>query len=220
MTDNLREKLKDSWAGKTLSESQFEEYLFLYEQFPEEFAQRDAMIDEINQKLVGDPEGPDGERVVLFSHDLAKKMKQFFTQNVKLSSSFLESIKSGKVTQLEITPEGANWIGRATLAYWLKRWNGLYDKIVNSLAADPNGKIGKELAKEWRTILDDYFSVGSKDFLNGILLWQETARQDEEIKSLKTIPTPQEMMNRVHIKLLFNPQAASWISQALEMNSR
>ena len=86
-----------------------------------------------------------------------------------------------------------------TLAYWLKRWNGLYDKILANLAADPNGKIGKELATEWRTILDDYFSVGSKDFLNGILLWQETARQDEEIKSLKTIPTPQEMMDRVHI---------------------
>ena len=216
MTNNLREKLKESWAGKTLSESQFEEYLFLYEQFPEEFAQRDAMIDEINQKRVGDPEGPDGERVVLLSHNLAKKMKQFFTQNVKLSSSMLESIKSGSLTQLEISPEGANWIGRATLAYWLKRWDGLYDKIVANLASDPNGKVGKELAKEWRTILDDYFSVGSKDFLNGILLWQETARQDKEIKSLKTIPTAQEMMDRVHIKLLFNPDASSWISQALD----
>lgn len=145
-------------------------------------------------------------------------MKQFFTQNVKLSSSFLESIKSGKVTQLEISPEGANWVGRATLAYWLKRWNGLYDKIIDNLAVDPNGKIGKELAKEWRTILDDYFSVGSKDFLIGILLWQETARQDKEIKELKKIPSPQEMMDKCHIKLLFNPNAASWISKALEMH--
>jgi DNA-binding transcriptional MerR regulator len=218
MTNNLREQLKDSWAGKTLSESQFEEYLFLYEHFPEEFAQRDAIVDEINKNLLGDPEGPDGERVVLFSLDMARKMKQFFTQNLKLSSSVIESIKSGKLTQLEISPEGAHWVGRATLAYWLKRWNGLYDKILENLAEDPKGKAGKELAKEWRTIIDDYFSCGSKDFLNGILLWQETARQDKEMKELKEIPSPQEMMDKFHIKLLFNPNAVSWISTALEID--
>ena len=218
MTGNLREQLKESWAGKKLTESQFEEYLFLYEQFPEEFAKRNAIIDEINRNLVGSPDGPDGERVVCFMHDLAKKMKQFFSQHVKLSSSILESIQSGKLTQLEITPEGAHWIGKATLAYWLKRWNSLYDKIVDNLASDPKDKIGKEVAKEWRTIINDYFAVGSKDFLTGILLWQETARQDHEIKELKKIPSPQDMLEKCHIKLLFNPNAASWISQALEMH--
>ena len=192
--------------------------MFLYEQFPEEFAKRNAIIDEINRNLVGSPDGPDGERVVCFMHDLAKKMKQFFSQHVKLSSSILESIQSGKLTQLEITPEGAHWIGKATLAYWLKRWNSLYDKIVDNLASDPKDKIGKEVAKEWRTIINDYFAVGSKDFLTGILLWQETARQDHEIKELKKIPSPQDMLEKCHIKLLFNPNAASWISQALEMH--
>ncbi|MBA2652612.1 MAG: MerR family transcriptional regulator [Tatlockia sp.] len=220
MTNNLREKLKESWAGKQLTASQFEDYLFLYEKFPVEFAQRDAIVEEINQKKVGDPEGPDGERIVNFVYALGKKMKQFFTQNVKLSSSLLESIQSGKLTQLEISPEGYHWLGKATVAYWLKRWNFLYEKIVDNLSSDPKEKVGKELSKDWRTLIDDHMAIGSKDFLTGIMLWQEAARQDQEMKALKTMPSPQEMLEKVHIKLLFNPEAASWISQALELHAR
>ena len=220
MTDNLREKLKESWAGKTLTESQFEEYLFLYEQFPEEFAIRDSIIDEINQKRVGDPEGEDGERIACFMYDLAKKMKKFYSQQLKLGVSMLKSIQSGQLTQLELTPEGITWISRAFLAYWLKRWDSLYEKIVENLASDPQGKMGKALANEWRVIIDDYFSAGSKDFMTGLVLWQETARQDREIKELKAPQSPQEMLQKMHIKLLVNPEAASWISQALEMNPR
>lgn len=218
MTENLRDKLKESWAAKKLTTSQFEDYLFLYEQFPEEFAKRDAIIDEINNNLVGDPDGPDGARVVCFAHDLAKKMKCFFSEQVKLSSSLYESIKSGKLTELEITPEGSHWVAKATLAYWLKRWNSLYDKIVANLASDPKDNIGKEVATEWRTVINDYFDTGSKDFLIGLLLWQETARQDHEVKELKKSPSPQEMLEKCHIKLLFNPEAASWISQVLELH--
>lgn len=216
MTDNLREKLQESWAGKQLSESQFEEFLYLYEQFPEEFTQRDLIINQINQNMLGDPEGPDGERVVCFMQDLAKKMKQFFAQQMKLSSSVLQSIRSGKLNQFEVTPEGASWVGRATLAYWLKRWDSLYDKIVANLAADPKGTFGKELAQEWRTIIEDYFAAGSKEFLTGILLWQETARQNYEINELKKTPSPQEMIKQCHVKLFFNPEAIGWITQALE----
>ena len=129
-----------------------------------------------------------------------------------------ESIQSGKLTQLEVTPEGAHWIGKATLAYWLKRWDSLYDKIVDNLASDPKSKIGKEVANDWRSIIDDYLSAGSKDFLIGVLLWQETARQDQEIKALKKIPSPQEMLEKCHMKLFFNPEAVSWISQVLEIH--
>jgi DNA-binding transcriptional MerR regulator len=83
MTGNLRDKLKQGWAGKQLTVSQFEDYLFLYEQFPEEFAQRDIIFEEIIQHKVGEPEGPDGERIARFMHELSKK-----------SSIFLRSILS------------------------------------------------------------------------------------------------------------------------------
>ena len=73
MTENLRDKLKKTWAGKQLTVSQFEDYLFLYEQFPEEFALRDSIIEEMNQQKVGDPEGQDGERIDAVMEDLSKK---------------------------------------------------------------------------------------------------------------------------------------------------
>lgn len=187
MTNNLRKKLKEGWAGRSLTESQFEEYLFLYEQFPEEFAQRDEIIEQINNKLVGDPEGPDGERVISFIIDVTKKMKRYFSEHMKLGSSILKSIQSGQLTQLEITPEGANWLARAQLSHWLKRWDNLYNKIVANLENSPGGKEGEALAGEWRGLINEHLAGGSKDYLMGIILWQESARQDEEIKALKHI---------------------------------
>jgi len=220
MTENLRNKLKTTWAGRELSESQFEEYLSIYEQFPKEFAAKDKIVEQINNKELGDPTGPDGERVALFMHDLSKKMKELFSKQVKFSSSLLESMQSGKLSQLQVTPEGAMWLSRAIISFWLKRWNALYDAIVENLKSDPEGKTGKKIAGEWTGLIDEYFSMGSRSFFTGILLWQEFARQDQELKESKTALSPQEMVKQYHIKLLFNPEAASWISRALEVHTK
>lgn len=216
MTENLREKLKKTWA-RQLSESQFEEYLSIYEMFPKEFSDLDKIIEQINNKELGDPAGPDGERVIQFTYDLAKKMKNLLTQQVKLSSSLLESIRSGNLSQLSTTPEGTLWLSRATLAYWLKRWDIVHQAILKNLSSDPHGKIGKKIAEQWTGLIDEYYSMGSRALLTGLLLWQEAARQEYELKDLDTMPSPQEMIKQCHVKLLFNPEAMSWISQALEM---
>lgn len=216
MTENVRDKLKKTWAGTHLTASQFEDYLFLYEQFPEDFAARDAIIEEINQQKVGGPDGPDGERIAAFIENLAKKMKQVFTEQVKLSSSLLESMKSGQLTQLELTPEGIQWVSRAMTAWSLKRWDNLYNQITENLHAPPEGAHGKKLAEEWRNLINNYLLTGNRDFLVGILFWQEVSRQDYEIKTAQTPLTPQEMVKPWHIKLLFNPEASAWISKALE----
>jgi DNA-binding transcriptional MerR regulator len=220
MTENLRDKLKKTWAGQELSESQFEEYLFIYEQFPEEFAAKDKIIEQINNKELGDPTGPEGERVASLMHDFGKKMKDLFSRQVKFSSSLLESMQSGKLSQLQLTPEGIIWVSRATLSFWLKRWNALYDAIVENLKNDPEGKVGKKIAAQWTGLIDEYFSIGSRSFFTGMLLWQEFARQDHELTELKTMLSPQDMVKQYHIKLLFNPEAASWISRALEVYSK
>lgn len=219
MTTNLRDNLKKTWAGQKLSEAQFEEYLSIYEQFPKEFAEKDKIIEQINNKELGDPEGPEGERVVCFMHDLARKMKELFTKQVKFNSSLLESIQSGKLLQLQFTSEAILWVGRATLSYWLKRWNKLSDTIVENLKSDPAGKIGKKIAGEWTGLIDEYFSMGSRPFLTGIILWQDLARQNHDLKELKTMLSPQEMVKQYHVKLLFNPEASSWISRALEVHT-
>lgn len=217
MSEALREKLKQSWAGQALTESQFEDYLFLYEQFPEEFVIRDKLIEKINSKKVGDPESPEGENAACFLHEFAKKMKAVFTQQVRLSSSLLESIKSGQLTHFEITPEGTLWLSRATLSYWLKRWDTVYNLILANLKADPKGEMGREVAEQWTQLLDDFLSVGSRPMIVGIMIWQELARQQHELKGLTVMPNFQEMIKEFHIKLLFNSDAMSWISSALEV---
>jgi len=221
MTENLREKLRKTRGISELSESQFEDYLAIYEQFPKEFAMRDKMIEQINNNEFGDPAGPDGERVVTFMNDLAKQLKDLFAQSMKLGTSVMESVRSGKVTQLQVTPEGALWMGKATVSYWLRRWDALYDRIVENLKADPDGKIGKKVAGEWTKLIDETFSMGgSRSFLMGTILWQELARQDHELKKLKEAPSPQDAVKQFHAKLFFNPEATTWISRALELHSK
>lgn len=219
MTENLRDQLEKSWAGENLTGSQFEEYLFLYEQFPAEFVERDEIINRINENLVGDPEGEEGEKISDFMHKFAKQMKRYFLNNVKLGSSLLESIQSGKLTQLELSPEGASWLSRAILSYWLKRWDNLYEKILINLQNNPQGKDGEELAQEWRYLIEDYFSSGSKEFMTGLLLWQEFARQNDKVKSMQEPAKVEDMIKEIHIKILFNPEASSWIVQALDFHS-
>jgi DNA-binding transcriptional MerR regulator len=219
MTENLRDTLKKTWAGQ-FNEDQFEEYLAIYEQFPKEFAERDKIIEQINNKEVGDPEGADGERIATFMYDLAKKMKEIFTEQIKLNSSLIKDIQSGKISQFQTTPEGTLWLSQALLAYKLKGWNNLYDTIVENLKSDPEGKIGKKIADEWTKLIDNYFSMGSRALLTGIVLWQDVAKQQHELNGLKEMPSPQEMVKKLHIKLFFNPDALSWISRALEVHAR
>lgn len=223
MTENLREKLKKSWAGQQLTEPLFEAYLVIYEQFPEEFSAWDKIVEQINNKEVGDPAGPDGERVVLCMQNLAKTTKKILTQQMKFGASVLENIKSGKLSQLQVTPEGLNWISRATVSYWLKRWDTIYDAIIENLKSDPEGKVGKKIADQWTGLIDEFFSYTSRPLAIGMILWQETARQahelNQEAAGLKPMPAAQDLVKQVHMKLLFNPDAMSWISRAIEVHA-
>lgn len=106
------------------------------------------------------------------------------------------------------------------LSYWLKRWETLYKSIVNNIQSDPKVAIGKKIAHEWIELIDEYYSIGSRSFLIGIMLWNDLAKQKNELKESKTLPSPQEMVKRYQIKLLFNPEATSWISEALEAHNK
>ena len=151
---------------------------------------------------------------------MPQKMKEIFTKQIKFNSSLLEDIKSGKLSQFQTTPEGTLWISQAMLSYWLKRWDTLYDLIVENLKSDPEGKMGKNIAVEWTGLIDEYFSMGTRSFLTGIILWQDIARQNHDLKGVKEMMSPQEMVKKVHIKLFFNPEALSWISRALEVHAK
>ncbi len=217
MSNELRSKLKSSWAGKALTESQFEELLTIYEEFPEILDARQKIIEQINNKELGDPNGSEGQRVVLFFRELQLKLQSTFSKRVHLGSSLLKYIQSGKLTQSELTPEGSLWLSQATLGYWLARWELIYDKIVNNISSDPAGKVGQKVAKEWEELVEEHLSLGPRSFIAGLMFWEDVARQADDLKGLKQMPPLQEMSKKIRSKLLFNPEATAWITKALEV---
>lgn len=219
MSTDIKSKLQNSWAGKQLNAEQFSIYLSFYEKFPDDFAKRDKIIEKINRCEYGDPMGPDGVSVFKFMTNLAKKTRELFSENIKLTSSLLGSIQAGKISELELSPEGCLWMSKAMLAFWIARWESLYEAIKANCKSDPKGSKAKKLATEWNELIKDFYSVGPQTLLLGITIWQELARQQHELQDLKVMPTPQEMIKPYHIKLLFDPEALSWISIAIEVHS-
>lgn len=216
MNEHLREKLENSWAGKHLPAEQFEALLFLYEQFPSEFQAREQLIEEINQGRLGSYDSAKAKKAVCFLNDFAKKTKSHFSEQVKLGTGILKSIQAGQIAELEINDEGMLWLGKAMTHYWLSRWNGLYEKIENSTQLPYDGPEANAIVTEWKTLVDEVLAKGNKTFLTGMLLWQETARQAHELKESKSPSQPKELIKPYHIQLFFNPDAANWISLAIE----
>jgi hypothetical protein len=87
---------------------------------------------------------------------------------------------------------------------------------LENLKSDPTGKIGKQIASDWKKLTDEYFSMGPRSLFMGIMVWQEMARQEYELKDKKTMLKPQELVKEWNIKMIFNPEAMSWVTQALE----
>lgn len=204
-----------SWAKKHLSEDQFRAYVAIHDQYPEDFAAMDKMIEKINKGEYGDPNGLDGERVIEFQLKLIEKTKESLSEQRHLGADVLKSMKAGQISEIQLTPEGGLWMMRAGFAYWLKRWDKIYDKIVASLSSDPQGKVGKSIASDWRDLIDQHLCVPPKELAVGVMLWQEIGRQQVEFARTTAMPSPQEMADRVHAKLLFNPDALRWVEQAL-----
>lgn len=211
----MNQNQSKSWAKKNLSDVQFKAYVAIYDKYPEDFAEYDKMIEKINNGEYGDPTGPDGEKAVAFQLALIEKTKDSLSEQRHLGSDVLKNMKAGQISGIQFTPKGALWAMRANFAYWLKRWDKIYDDISANVSSDPSGKIGKRIANDWRSLIAQHLCVPPTELAVGTMLWQEIGRQNAEYADAKTMPSPKEMAERVHVKLLFNPDALRWIEQAL-----
>lgn len=211
---HMKEELKKTWAGK-LSEGQQEQYLALKKEFPKEFKASEDAIKLINGGTLGDPEGPDGEKMAKLFIDLTKRMHKGMGRERKLNAEVLKSVKEGKLNDLPLSPEGQVWLAKASLAYSLKRCNAIYKDIEKNLKADPKGAAGKKIAKAWQDFVNELFIGTPPALAIGIIVWQEVGRQLVELKEQKTTPSYEEQVKKIHVPLYFNPEAMSWIEKAL-----
>ncbi|KKP26591.1 MAG: hypothetical protein UR14_C0001G0095 [candidate division TM6 bacterium GW2011_GWE2_31_21] len=214
---HMTNELKKTWVGK-LNESQQDELIALKQEFPKEIAAWEKIIKLINSMELGDPEGPDGERVLKFFFDLDKKMRASASRQRKLNYDILRSIKEGKLGDdaLPLSPEGSVWIAKASLAYSLKRWEQLYQDIITNLTSDPKGATGKKIAKDWREHIEKHFAGTPPDLAIGTMLWQEVGRQRTALQKQQTPVPVQEQVKGIYVSLAFNPEAMSWIEEALK----
>lgn len=204
-----------SWAQKHLTKEQFKAYVAIYDRYPEDFSAMDQMVQKINDGELGDPDGPDGEQAMNLQLEVIKKTRDSLSEQRHLGADVLKSMKEGQLSEFNLSPAGGLWMMRAGFAFWLRRWEDLYDQIVKNLNSDPKGAIGESIAQKWRELINLHLCVPPQELAVGVMLWQEVARQNEEYRDLKVMPSPKEMAEKVHAKLLFNPDALRWIEQAL-----
>lgn len=209
------EEIKKTWAAQALNEQQLEKYTALYKQYPKEFEAWEQLIVQINKMSLGEPEGVDGERVVMAFIDITKKTKQSLSEQRQLNADIMRSIKEGAIAHLPLSPEGNVWLAKAATSYWLKRWEALYQVIVKNLKADPEGDVGKKVAHSWRSLIDEQFMQSSPDLIIGIMMWQEAARQKVELQEQAVPASAQDMIKKIQVRLLFDSVALRWIEQAL-----
>lgn len=212
----MAEDIKKTWVGK-LNESQQAQYLALVKEFPKESKAWERAIKLINSMTLGDPEGPDGEKMMKIFNDLAHKLKGAASRERQLNTDILRSIKAGKLSDnaLPLSPEGNVWLAKASLAHHLKRCEQMYQDIVKNLHADPEGPVGKKIAKVWHDHVDELFIGTPPDLAIGMMVWQEMGRQMAALKEQKAPVPVQEQIKGIHVPLVFNPEAMSWIEKAL-----
>ncbi len=212
----MAEELKNSWEEKNLNEAQLAELKEIRKLHPAEFALWDKVSKEINDMKLGDPEGPDGERVVKVWIDVAKKTKDSMAQQRHFNSGILKSLKEGKLSSLPVTPEGRIWFSRAIIAYNLKRWGNVLQEIRKNISADPTGSKGKKVAAQWNSIINEIFIGTNPHLAVGIMVWQESGRHKDEINQQKALPAINDEVKKIHAEICFDPEALNWIERALE----
>ncbi len=215
---HMTEELKTGWAGQALNESQFTQWISMWEKHPHLYSAWKTFNDKINAGNLGDPEGPEGIQIVKDYMHIAEEMMKATSldEQIKFNAELSTSIKEGSLTTLPLSPEGQLWFSKACLAYNLKRWQNLHQDITQHSAENPEGPAGKKLAQAWRNLLAINTSEKlSPDFIIGTMVWQQLGQQHAEMRDRTTPLTPQEIFSKAYCGLVFDAAALNWIKKAL-----
>ena len=212
------DKLKDTWAAKLTGDQQAR-YLELKKAFPKEITAWEKSVTEINEKQVGDPEGPDGEKAVtIFLNSLRAIQKFEETKAPKkmtkeAADELLKNIEKQKAQGIPLNSEANIWFARALIAHRLRQWSQLHQDITKNVSSDPTGKAGEKLAQQWRNLITEN-CMGDKDLCFGLTLIMDAARDKIELQE----QTRNELVKKMapDLKLFKDPMALDWISKALK----
>lgn len=216
----MAEEIKSTWAGK-LNEKQQDKYLEFRKKYLKECEAWEKAAESINSLKLGDPEGPEGQKIANIFMEFLRattysKNNEYTREYSKQSNSdILGEIKEFKNKNIPLSPEGNAWFAKAIGAYWLRRWESLYQDIDKNLNADPEGTIGKKIAQQWRELVNEQIAGAPVELHLGMMLWQELQNAKTALQDKKAAPDNlQKQSNKTWIKLYSNPNALSWITRA------
>jgi DNA-binding transcriptional MerR regulator len=219
----MTQDAKNTWE-KALNAEQLAEWISLKLKYPAQAKMWQSITQQINNNELGNPESPGGEKAVKTFLELNKNLAKEDIQRLRrFNASLTKSVKDGKISELALSPEGNMWLGKASLAYWLNRWQSVYKDIKSNLDADPTGAVGNRIACAWHEIVNDSLlsHPTSPSLIMGTMFWQELARQKASIDEMTTTPSLQEMMNKeVLIEICLDADAINWIEEALNALKR
>lgn len=222
----MAEEIKKTWAGN-LNEKQQERYLESRQKYPKELKTWEKAVESINNMQLGDPQGPDGERMAkAFTEFLKisvsnKSYKDMQLPNKDMEHEIKETIKNKYKIMLNL--EGNLWFAKALTAHRLKRWENIYQDIVKNLSSEPEGPKGKKIAEQWRNLINEHTGWAPPEFNLGMQFWQDLEKSQPALqkaeKASTFVPDIDAIMKQAQTgykAFAFNPSAITWIIRALE----
>ncbi len=225
----MMEDLKKTWVGK-LSEKQQENYLDMRQAYPREFNAWDELI---NNKQLGDPEGPDGEQAVKVFTDYMQacnawtktqqmtwdKIKQINTIQKDAADAFAFGQKIATKEIMPMSPEFSLWFAKAQITHRWRLWERLHEEIGKNIDADPESEAGKKLAAQWREVISAHFPAEApQDFQIGQMLMGQDLGQKVALQGPKAPGEAQSMVMDTMKKMMGDSMAILWIEKALRVH--
>jgi len=118
-------ELKKNWAEK-LNKKQQDRYISFKQKYPKETDAWDKVITQINNKKLGDPNGPDGKKAIKVFLEFSnaqqkfKKTKPSKKMTKSEASDLLNFIEKSRTEGIPLSKEGNIWFANALTAYRLQ----------------------------------------------------------------------------------------------------
>jgi len=222
----MAEEIKNTWVNN-LNEKQKERYLEFRQKYPKELRAWEKAVAEVNSGELGDPQGPDGERIAkTFTEYLRistynKSYKKERLPNEEAASEVKDAIKN--MHNIMLSAEGNMWFAKATTAHRLRRWEAIRQDILKNLGSEPEGPAGKKIAQAWRELIDEQTGWAPPEFSLGMQMWQKLEQDQSALLEIKKAPTivpdfdvAVKKAKAGYMAFALNVNATVWVFRALE----
>jgi len=180
------------------------------------------MIEAINNKELGNPEGKDGEHAINTFKQYTKVLSAWEKAQMPIkmtpedASEVLDLVGKFKTEGFPLSQEGNTWFVQAMLTHQLRCWEKLHKDIAKNLESEPSSAVGKKLATQWRELLSEHCMGGSIEFFFGMNLIMQAAQTKTALASSADPHGPAKTETVEALKLLRDPLAVNWIEKALK----